>query len=46
MKRGFQITVGASTQMGHARTEQRFDSHEDVKKWLEEWFAAKEEDFY
>ena len=24
--------------MGH---EQRFSSHEDVKKWLGKWFAAK-----
>ena len=32
--------------MSHALAEQRFGSYEDVKKWLEEWFAAKGEDFY
>jgi len=32
--------------MGHALAEQHFDSYEDVKKWLDEWFAAKGEDFY
>jgi len=32
--------------MGHALAEQRFDSYEDVKKWFDEWFAAKGEDFY
>jgi len=31
--------------MGHALVEQRFDSYEDVKKWLDEWFTAKGEDF-
>ena len=31
--------------MGHALTEQRFGSYEDVKKWLDEWIAAKGEDF-
>jgi len=31
--------------MGHVLAEQRFDSYEDVKKWLDEWFAAKGEDF-
>jgi len=32
--------------MGHALAEQRFGSYEDVKKWLDEWFAAKGEEFY
>jgi len=32
--------------MNHALAEQRFGSDEDVKKWLDEWFAAKGEDFY
>jgi len=32
--------------MGHVLAEQRFGSYEDVKKWLDEWFAAKREDFY
>jgi len=31
--------------MGHVLAEQRFDSYEDVKKWLDKWFAAKGEDF-
>jgi len=31
--------------MGHTLAEQRFDSYEDMKKWLDEWFAAGE-DFY
>ena len=31
--------------MGHSLTEQYFGSYEDVKKWLDEWFAAKGEDF-
>jgi len=31
--------------MSHALAEQRFSSYEDVKKWLDEWFAAKGEDF-
>ena len=26
--------------------EQGFDSYEDVKKWFDEWFASKQEDFY
>jgi len=32
--------------MGHALAEQRFGSYEDMKKWLDEWFAAKGEDVY
>ena len=32
--------------MDHALVEQRFGSYEDVKKWRDEWFAAKGEDFY
>jgi len=32
--------------IGHALAEQCFGSYEDVKKWLDEWFAAKGEDFY
>jgi len=31
--------------MSHALAE-RFGSYEDVKKWLDEWFATKGEDFY
>ena len=32
--------------MGHELAEQRVGSYEDVKKCLDEWFAAKGEDFY
>lgn len=32
--------------MGHALTEQHFTSYEDVRKWLNEWFASKEEIFF
>ena len=32
--------------MSHALAEQRFGSYEEVKKWLDEWFAAKGDDFY
>jgi len=32
--------------MGHALAEQHFDSYEDVRKWLDEWNAAKGKDFY
>jgi len=27
--------------MGHALAEQSIDSYEDMKKWPDEWFAAK-----
>ncbi|QQP52382.1 Transposase, partial [Caligus rogercresseyi] len=29
--------------MGHALAEQHFTSYEDVRKWLEDWFASKEQ---
>ena len=32
--------------MGHVLAEQRFGSYEDVKKCLDERFAAKVEEFY
>lgn len=32
--------------MGHALAEQRFISYENVQKWLEDWFASKEQDFF
>ena len=32
--------------MGHALTEQHFTYYEDVRKWLNEWFASKEEIFF
>ena len=32
--------------MGHALAEQHFGSYEEVKKWLDEWFALKDQRFY
>jgi len=32
--------------MGHALAERQFDSYEDVRKWLDEWFASKDEKFF
>lgn len=32
--------------MGHALAEQHFTSYEDVGKWLDEWFAAKDAKFF
>ena len=32
--------------MDNAFAEQRSGSYEDVKKWLDEWFAARGKDFY
>lgn len=32
--------------MSHALAEQHFNSYEDVRKWLDDWFASKTEDFY
>ena len=32
--------------MGHSLAKQRFCSYEDVKKWFDECFPAKGEDFY
>lgn len=32
--------------IGHAFAEQRFGFYEDVKKLLDEWFAAKAKYFY
>jgi len=31
--------------MGHALAE-HFDSYEDVRKWFDEWFASKDEEFF
>jgi len=31
---------------GHALAERHFDSYEDVRKWLDEWFASKDEEFF
>ena len=32
--------------MRHALAERYFDSYEDVRKWLNEWFASKDEEFF
>lgn len=32
--------------MGHALAEQHFDSYENVRKWLDDWFASKDEQFF
>ena len=32
--------------MGHGLSEQRFTFYEDVRKWLNDWFASKDEKFY
>ena len=32
--------------MGHALAERHFDSYEDIRKWLDEWFASKDEEFF
>lgn len=32
--------------MGHALADQRFDSYENVKKWLDDKFEAKDEQFF
>jgi len=32
--------------IGHALAERHFDSYEDVRKWLDEWFASKDEEFF
>lgn len=32
--------------MGHALAEQHFNSYENVKNWLDAWFASKPKEFY
>jgi len=32
--------------MDHALAERHFNSYEDVRKWLDEWFASKDEEFF
>lgn len=32
--------------MGHALSEQHFDSYEEVENWVSEWFASKDNQFY
>jgi len=30
----------------HALAERHFDSYENIRKWLDEWFASKDEEFF
>ena len=32
--------------MSHTLVEWHFDSYEDVRKWLDEWFVSKDEEFF
>ncbi|GFX14721.1 mariner Mos1 transposase [Trichonephila clavipes] len=32
--------------MGHALAEQHFSNFEEIRKWLDEWFAAKDKQFF
>ena len=32
--------------MGHALSDQHFTSYENVRKWLDDWFASKEQQFF
>jgi len=32
--------------MGHALARQRFTSYIDVRKWLDDWFGSKEQQFF
>ena len=32
--------------MGHALAQQRFTSYENVRKWLDDWFGSKEQQFF
>ena len=34
------------TSMGHALSDQHFTSYENVRKWLDDWFASKERQFF
>ena len=34
------------TSMGHALAQQRFISYENVRKWLDDWFGSKEQQFF
>jgi len=31
---------------GHALAQQRFTSYENVRKWLDDWFGSKEQQFF
>jgi len=32
--------------MGHVLAQQRFTSYENVRKWLDDWFGSKEQQFF
>jgi len=32
--------------MGHALAQQRFTSYKDVRRWLDDWFGSKEQQFF
>ena len=32
--------------LDHVLAERHFDSYEDVRKWLDKWFASKDEEFF
>ena len=32
--------------MSHALAEERFQSFEDIKKWVDSWIASKDEEFF
>jgi len=32
--------------MGYALAQQRFTSYKDVRKWLDDWFGSKEQQFF
>jgi len=32
--------------MGHELAQQHFTSYEDVRKWLDDWFGSKEQQFF
>jgi len=32
--------------MQHGLSEQHFNSFEDIKKWLDDWIASKESEFF
>ena len=32
--------------MGHALSDQHFTSYENVRKWMDDWFASKEQQFF
>lgn len=32
--------------MTHGLAEQRFSSYDDTKKWVDDWIASKDQDFF